>query len=221
MHEEFLILALIGGLISLDVTVLGQWMVSRPLVSGVIIGTLLGDTWAGFKVGVIIELVWVNVIPVGVAIPLDVSVVSILASSWFLIANRVSMAALVLGITFAIPAGMLFKMIDVEMRRRNVFMIHHVDTWVKNGKENRIPLLIYVGIILTFLRSFVFLYGMLYVGWLIIAYLIGVLPTSLLQGLRFASEVLPLLGIVIALHGIHFKASEAIGAYVQTVKGKK
>jgi len=138
-----------------------------------------------------------------------------------MLANEVSMAAMVLAICCAIPAGILFKTIDIEMRKRNVFMIHWVDSWVKAGKEKRIPLLIYVGIILTFMRSFIFYGIMLFPGYSIIQYLISHLPTQVLQGLRLSSEVLPLLGIIIAIKSIHFKPSEALSVYKKTIMGEK
>lgn len=219
--EQIIIIALIGGLISLDVTVLGQWMISRPLVSGMIIGTYLGNPWAGFKVGVIIELLFINVIPVGVAVPLDASVVAVLSAAWYMLVNDVSMAAMVMAVCLAIPAGILFKTIDIGMRRRNVFMVHWVDSWVKRGKEKRIPLLIYIGIVLTFMRSFIFYSIMLFPGCFIINYLIEHLPTQMLQGLRLSSEVLPLLGIIVAIKSIHFKPGETLSVYKKTIRGDK
>lgn len=219
--EHIIIIALIGGLISLDVTVLGQWMISRPLVSGMIIGTYLGNPWAGFKVGVIIELLFINVIPVGVAIPLDASVVAVLSAAWYMLVNDVSMAAMVMAVCLAIPAGILFKTIDIGMRRRNVFMVHWVDSWVKRGKEKRIPLLIYIGIVLTFMRSFIFYSIMLFPGCFIINYLIEHLPAQMLQGLRLSSEVLPLLGIIVAIKSIHFKPGETLSVYKKTIRGDK
>lgn len=219
--EHIIIIALIGGLISLDVTVLGQWMISRPLVSGMIIGTYLGNPWAGFKVGVIIELLFINVIPVGVAIPLDASVVAVLSAAWYMLVNDVSMAAMVMAVCLAIPAGILFKTIDIGMRRRNVFMVHWVDSWVRRGKEKRIPLLIYIGIVLTFMRSFIFYSIMLFPGCFIINYLIEHLPAQMLQGLRLSSEVLPLLGIIVAIKSIHFKPGETLSVYKKTIRGDK
>ena len=219
--EQIFIIAFVGALISLDVTVLGQWMISRPLVSGMIIGAFLGDPWAGFKVGVIVELLWIDIIPVGVSIPLNTSVVAVLSSAWYMLTNSISMAALVLAVCVAIPAGILFKKVDIFMRRRNVFMVHWVDSWVREGKENRISMLIYGGIILTFLRSFIFYVILLYPGYLIIYYLLYHLPANVMQGLRLASEILPLMGIVVAIKSIHFKPGEAFSLYKQTITGKR
>ncbi|MFH1378947.1 MAG: PTS sugar transporter subunit IIC [bacterium] len=221
MVHEILTIALIGALISLDVTVLGQWMISRPLVSGMIIGSVLGDPWSGFKVGVIIELLWIDVIPVGVSIPLNASIVAVLASSWYILVNRYSMAAMILGICLAIQAGILFKKIDVSMRKLNVLMVHWIDACVIKGQEKRIPLFIYIGIVLSFARSFIFYIMLLYPGYLVIALLINRLPPEIMRGLHLSSEVLPLLGIIVAMKAVHLKPAELFSQYKNKVFKKQ
>lgn len=53
---ELVVLALAGGLLSLDGTSVGQFMVSRPLVAGAITGWLLGEPTTGLLVGALLEL---------------------------------------------------------------------------------------------------------------------------------------------------------------------
>jgi mannose/fructose/N-acetylgalactosamine-specific phosphotransferase system component IIC len=58
-------LALLGGLLALDGTSVGQFMVSRPLVAGVLTGLLLGDPALGLLVGGIMEVYLISMFPVG------------------------------------------------------------------------------------------------------------------------------------------------------------
>jgi hypothetical protein len=60
-----LLLVFLGGLLALDGTSLGQFMVSRPLVTGVLTGWLAGDPVLGLLVGGILELYFIPVFPVG------------------------------------------------------------------------------------------------------------------------------------------------------------
>jgi PTS system mannose-specific IIC component len=53
---ELLQIALVGGVLALDGTSLGQFMISRPLVAGVLAGWVLGDPALGLLVGAILEL---------------------------------------------------------------------------------------------------------------------------------------------------------------------
>jgi mannose/fructose/N-acetylgalactosamine-specific phosphotransferase system component IIC len=53
---ELLVLSLVGGMLALDATSVGQFMVSRPLVAGAVAGWVLGDAATGLLVGSILEL---------------------------------------------------------------------------------------------------------------------------------------------------------------------
>jgi mannose/fructose/N-acetylgalactosamine-specific phosphotransferase system component IIC len=58
-------LTLLGGLLALDGTSVGQFMVSRPLVAGVLTGWIVGDPLIGLLVGGILEVYFIAVFPVG------------------------------------------------------------------------------------------------------------------------------------------------------------
>ncbi len=58
-------LLVLGGVMALDGTSLGQFMVSRPLVAATLGGFVLGNPMAGLFAGAILELIHLNVLPVG------------------------------------------------------------------------------------------------------------------------------------------------------------
>jgi hypothetical protein len=60
-----LLLLLLGGWAALDGTAAGQFMISRPLVTGVLAGMLLGDPLTGLLTGAILELLHLGALPVG------------------------------------------------------------------------------------------------------------------------------------------------------------
>lgn len=62
---EIVQLSLLGGLLALDGTSVGQFMLSRPLVAGVLVGWLLDDPVAGVAVGTILELYLLVSFPTG------------------------------------------------------------------------------------------------------------------------------------------------------------
>ena len=64
---EVLVLALLGGVLALDGTSLGQFMVSRPLVACVLAGLVAGDPAAGAMAGLVLEALHIAVLPVGAA----------------------------------------------------------------------------------------------------------------------------------------------------------
>ncbi len=54
-----------GALVGLDLVSVPQAMLSRPLVAGTITGWLVGDLEAGLRVGVLLELFALDVLPIG------------------------------------------------------------------------------------------------------------------------------------------------------------
>jgi len=63
--ENVLLLGLWGVLVGLDMTSVGQTMISRPLVAGTVAGIILGDPTGGFTIGVLLEFFALEVLPVG------------------------------------------------------------------------------------------------------------------------------------------------------------
>jgi mannose/fructose/N-acetylgalactosamine-specific phosphotransferase system component IIC len=63
--HSVLLLLLLGGWAALDGTAAGQFMISRPLVVGVLAGMLLGDPLTGILTGAILELLHLGALPVG------------------------------------------------------------------------------------------------------------------------------------------------------------
>jgi mannose/fructose/N-acetylgalactosamine-specific phosphotransferase system component IIC len=62
---DLLTLTLLGGLLALDGTSVGQFMVSRPLVAGVLTGWMVGDPALGLLIGGILEVYFISIFPVG------------------------------------------------------------------------------------------------------------------------------------------------------------
>ena len=59
------LLVLLGGLLALDGTSVGQFMVSRPLVAGTLAGWAVGEPGLGLAVGGVLEFYFIPVFPVG------------------------------------------------------------------------------------------------------------------------------------------------------------
>lgn len=62
---ELAVLALLGGVVALDTTSVGQFMLSRPLVAGVLAGAVLGDPAEGLLVGGVLEVLHIMIFPIG------------------------------------------------------------------------------------------------------------------------------------------------------------
>jgi len=62
---EIVRVTLVGGLLALDGTSVGQFMLSRPLVAGALVGWILGEPALGLTIGAILELYLLVSFPTG------------------------------------------------------------------------------------------------------------------------------------------------------------
>jgi len=61
--EQLALLALISGVLAVDERAGWQGLLAQPVVSAALVGGILGDFTTGVSVGVILELVWLSILP--------------------------------------------------------------------------------------------------------------------------------------------------------------
>jgi mannose/fructose/N-acetylgalactosamine-specific phosphotransferase system component IIC len=99
---EIVQLSLLGGLLALDATSVGQFMFSRPLVAGALVGWLLGDPAAGVAVGTILELYLLVSFPTGGSRFPESATATVVAVSAAAVANSPS------GLPLAVAVGLVW-----------------------------------------------------------------------------------------------------------------
>ncbi len=99
-------IAFAGGIIGLDRTAAGQFMVSQPIVAAPLTGLLLGDAVTGLVIGVILELIWLVDMPVGTFVPADSTVASIFASAVAILGSPGGPRMSVLGFSILLTAAL-------------------------------------------------------------------------------------------------------------------
>ncbi|HJT25458.1 MAG TPA: PTS sugar transporter subunit IIC, partial [bacterium] len=109
MMPHWFPVALLMAFLSLDETAVGQFMVSRPIVVGPLVGWLIGRTDIGLDMGALIELIWIGDVPVGAHLPLDLMMLTgtSVALACELVANSNPHAAMTYALGIAIPLAAL------------------------------------------------------------------------------------------------------------------
>lgn len=100
-------IALIGGLLGLDRTAAGQFMVSEPIVAGPLTGWMLGDPMAGIIIGVLLELVWVLDMPIGAFVPADATISAVSATAIAALGSTGNAPLPVIGFSILLTAAMV------------------------------------------------------------------------------------------------------------------
>jgi PTS system N-acetylgalactosamine-specific IIC component/PTS system mannose-specific IIC component/fructoselysine and glucoselysine-specific PTS system IIC component len=197
---RFVYLSLISSLLCLDVIAVAQVMISRPIVVGAVLGYAMGDVKSGLFIGAVIELVWISVIPVGFSVPPDVAVSAVLASCWYLTGAQKTGLTMMAAIMVSVPAGMLFKKLDIAHRQYNVTLARRIDSGLARGDEGVVGRITAAGVALFFLKAFVFFVILMPAGAYAMNALYGALPPTaaltVLEGsVDFALAVIPAVGL--------------------------
>jgi mannose PTS system EIIC component len=131
-----------AGMIALDFTGWGPFMIAQPLVCGPFFGFLTGQLAVGVIIGGVVQLLWLDVTPVGVGIPYDATAVTILAVSWATMAPNSGLHEMVVALLLAVPFGIAFKWMDFYARRLNSVIMRRIDA----VPDEQLPIAIPVGI---------------------------------------------------------------------------
>jgi mannose/fructose/N-acetylgalactosamine-specific phosphotransferase system component IIC len=115
-----------GAWVGLDLVSVGQVMIARPLVAGVVAGGILGDLQTGFMVGAILELFALELLPFGAARYPDYGVGTVAA-----VATAAGAPGL-LGIGMGVMVGLLVaflgeRTIQLVRERTSVEVRRHIE----------------------------------------------------------------------------------------------
>ena len=206
-----LLTALIGGIVDLDSTSAVQIMVSQPIVAspltGLCLGLLYGNPFSGIQLGLIIgsilQLVWIEKLPLGMNVPPDAALASVLSvavgfiagSNYTVLSDRE--ACYTLALMFSVALGLLGRSLDMFVRRINT----SIDSWVNNEIEDNnfgsIWLGHSLGFLVTFTKAFIFCFLITWFGVEPLKYFIKSLNPIQIKGFIVVKGVLPIVGYAV------------------------
>jgi mannose/fructose/N-acetylgalactosamine-specific phosphotransferase system component IIC len=202
-------ISIVAGIISLDVTACWQVMISRPIIIGPVIGYLCGDFSHGIITGALLELIWINTLPLGASIPLDAAATTVVATASAIFMERwwtgTEPAAIAIGLAYALPLGVIFKRLDIFIRRFSNNLVYYADEYAKEGRMLRIQSMVLLAIILIFVKYFLFYFISIYCSLYILHAVVPYLPDTLIAGLNQSWILLIALGLAMVLDTFMFK----------------
>jgi len=166
---DYLRIALLAGIIHLDTMAVLQAMVSRPIVTGPIIGTAIGQPESGLLIGCIMELVYISSVTIGVKIPSDATAATVTAVVCAVFADtRSALVATPVAVLSGTVLGTVYTFMDVRIKHANSVSLGWVDTAKPELVEERVTALVYRGLVSTYLGAVLFYLALLPVAQLIV-----------------------------------------------------
>jgi mannose PTS system EIIC component len=194
--------SLIGGVLCLD-RVLLLFMISRPVVAGPLVGWILNDLYSGLLCGALIELFWIDRLPIGTYIPPNETMTVVIVTATAIIAGDIlgqpSRELTVFALLTLLPLGYAGQQIDTWIIRSNDRLAKSALKLAEIADVRGIERKHWQALIVTLISSVIFIGISIAVGSWMIILVFPLLPSFAKQTLMLSYFFIPLLGIAVAL----------------------
>jgi mannose/fructose/N-acetylgalactosamine-specific phosphotransferase system component IIC len=123
MPERLILTCVLGGLVALDDTEAFQSLLAQPLLIGPLVGLIFNDILAGLKIGILFQLMYLWVMPIGTAILPDSGIGSVVGCAGFILLDKLfpesSSAILLLLILFVFVFSLFSGWTLIKQRQFN------------------------------------------------------------------------------------------------------
>lgn len=148
-----ILISVVIGFLALDTTIAFQVLLSQPIFACPIIGFLLGNPQLGFEIGLIMQLLWLHIIPAGAATFPEGNVASMVVCAIAIYFNDWVYPNIVF--TFAVGIGFVVSYagsgLTVLDRKLNGFLLDLEQKAAENVKLARMVYLEFAGILIYFI----------------------------------------------------------------------
>lgn len=199
---------------------LGTNLASRPIITGIFVGLVLGDLRSGIVLGGLMEMVFIGSVTMGAAVPPDSITGGILGIALAISAKNGAGMALLL----AFPIARIYLFIDnfLTLHLFPVFL-KKADRCIEKGDFKGMEKIHMVsGFVIKSLPRGIVCGIAFYLGTPVLRWIFGILPAFVQEGLAVTMEYIPALGIAIlatmTLTGktaVYFILGFALAAYLK------
>ena len=196
------IASLIGGVLCLDRVFL-LIMVSRPVVAGPLVGWILNEPYTGLVCGALIELFWIDRLPIGTYVPPNDTMTTVIVTAAAVIAGDAlghhSRELTVFALLALLPLGYAGQQIDTWIIRSNDRFAKDALNLAETADIRGVERKHLLALVKPFILSVIFI-GIAVAGgsWMLIL-VFPMLPPFAKQTLTLSYFFIPLLGIAVAL----------------------
>lgn len=202
MLVNAIIVSLVMFIIKVGERGLGKPMFERPLVTGPIVGLVLGDLQTGILMGASLELVFLGIVSIGGGTPSDAAIGSIFGTAFAILLGQGIDVALAL----AVPLGLLATAITRVYSVFTVSLLPRMAKHLENGNLKGTLRLHFMHIVLQPLSYALIGFLAIYFGVDSIQFILDSTPQTALDCLAAIGNVLPALGFAMLLNLMWSKA---------------
>ncbi|MDN3702235.1 PTS N-acetylgalactosamine transporter subunit IIC [Vibrio artabrorum] len=170
-------------------------MIGRPIVTGPIVGLLMGNMQMGLEIGATLELAWLGLMPLAGAQPPNVTIGSAVGVVFGIQSGLAPTA--VVGV--AIPFAILMQQLTVMQFTAFATFMPKVDKMAEECDVKGIERVNYLGMAAYFFTFFICAFIPTYYGDVVAKSIVESVPKDIIGGLSIAGAMMPALGFSMLL----------------------
>lgn len=194
MLVEALLIALWAGIIGVDLFN-GLTHIHRPVVTGLVVGLILGDVQTGLIVGGTLELIWMGMVPLAGAQPPNVVIGGVIGTAFGIIAGQDPKVAVGVAIPFAVAVQGLITLFFTVFAP----MMHKADQYALVANYKGIERINYLGLFILFTFYAVIAFLPIFFGAEKASGFVETVPKWIIGGLSIAGGIMPAIGFAMLL----------------------
>jgi len=192
---QAILIGCVAALTNLDGNFFGEMKFREPVVTGFLVGLILGDVHKGLIIGAALQVIWMGATAIGPTAQLDIGAGGTIGIAVALLTGKGADVA----ITFGLPVAVIMQFLNTLLMTSYSVLMHRVDNLIDELKEKQ---MITIHILCGMLTAF--MYGCLtfiviYFGNNAINAIVKGLPAWANNGLNAVAVILPALGFALLL----------------------
>ncbi|MCI1880581.1 MAG: PTS sugar transporter subunit IIC [Sporolactobacillus sp.] len=194
MLAQALLIGIWAGIAGIDLYN-GLTHIHRPIVTGAIIGLILGDFKTGLIVGGTLELVWAGMVPLAGAQPPNVVIGGVVGAAFAILTHQDPKVAVGVAVPFAVAVQGLITLLFTVFSP----VMHVMDNKAKKADTGAIDRLSFLQPAILFIGYFIIAFLPIYLGASQAKAFVDWVPQWILSGLSFAGGIMPAVGFAMLL----------------------
>jgi len=169
--------------------------IHRPLITGPVVGFIMGDMQIGLIAGATLELAWLGLVPNAGAQPPDVTMGTIAAVAFAVMTNQSAAVAMGVGM----PIAVLMQMLVIGFFALTSFTMGKADRYAESGNSGGIDGLLLGTLFARSMLYAVIAFATVYFGEHGAKWIDENAPTVVLEGLGIGAKMVPAIGFAMLL----------------------
>lgn len=194
MLLQAILIAIWAGIAGIDLYN-GLTHIHRPIVTGLVVGLILGDVTTGLIVGGTLELIWMGMVPLAGAQPPNVVIGGVIGTAFGIIAGQDPKVAVGVAIPFAVAVQGLITLFFTVYAP----VMHKADQYALEANWRGIDRINYLGPAILFVFNALIAFLPIYFGAEQAAAVVKSVPEWIINGLSIAGGIMPAIGFAMLL----------------------